>query len=75
MGQVNRLYPDAATMQADALAFARQIAQQEPVALRQAKRAVDITMDIQGQHYVMSRMDELLDEHPTLRLPNQGKES
>jgi hypothetical protein len=38
------------------------------VALRQAKRASDITMDIQGQHYVLSRMDELLDEFPTFKL-------
>ena len=70
MGQVNRLYPDVRAMQRDALAFAREVARQDPVALRQAKRAVDITMEIQGQHYVTSRMDELLDERPTLRLPS-----
>jgi enoyl-CoA hydratase/carnithine racemase len=68
MGQVNRLYPDAPTMHAEAFGFAAEIAVQDPVALRQAKRAVDVTMDIQGQHYVVSRMDELLDEYPRMRL-------
>jgi enoyl-CoA hydratase/carnithine racemase len=68
MGQVNRLYPDAATLDDGAMAFAQHVAAQDPVALRQAKRASDITMDIQGQHYVLSRMDELLDEFPTFKL-------
>ncbi len=69
MGQVNRLYPDVAAMHADALAFADIVAGQDPVALRQAKRASDITMDIMGQHYVTSRMAELLDEPATFTLP------
>jgi len=68
MGQVNRLYPDVATLQAEALAFAKEIAEQDPVALRQAKRAADITMDLMGQHYVVSRMEELLDETPKMQL-------
>jgi enoyl-CoA hydratase/carnithine racemase len=68
MGQVNRIYPDLATMQAEALAFARHAAEQNPAAIRQAKRAADITMDIQGQHYVVSRMAELLDEFPVFEL-------
>lgn len=68
-GQVNRLYPDAAAMHADAMVFAREVAERDPVALRQAKRAVDITMDIQGQHYVLSRMEELLDEAPRFQMP------
>jgi enoyl-CoA hydratase len=68
MGQVNRLYPDLATMQAEARAFARHAAEQNPAAIRQAKRAADITMDIQGQHYVVSRMAELLDEFPVFEL-------
>jgi hypothetical protein len=38
------------------------------VPLRQAKRAADITMDIMGQHYVLSRMEELLDEFPQMNL-------
>jgi len=72
LGQVNRLYPDIETLQTEALSFAREVAKQDPVALRQAKRAADITMDIQGQHYVVSRMEELLDEFPrmNLRLPD-----
>ncbi len=65
MGQVNRLYPDAETMQADAFAFAREVGKHNQAAVRQAKRASDTTMDIQGQHYVFSRMAELMDEFPT----------
>src|SRR5215211_1247907 len=37
MGQVNRLYPDTATLRAEALAFAREIATRDPAPLRQAK--------------------------------------
>lgn len=69
MGQVNRMYPDAETMQADALEFAKLVAGQNPVAIRQGKRAVDITMDLMGQHYVVSRMQELLDEPAQFTLP------
>jgi enoyl-CoA hydratase/carnithine racemase len=68
MGQVNRLYPDLETLHAEAMAFARLVAAKDPVPLRQAKRASDITMDIQGQHYVVSRMEELLDEFPRMQL-------
>ena len=68
MGQVNRLYPDADTLHAETLAFAHEVAQQDPLALRQAKRASDITMDIQGQHYVVTRMEELLDDFPRMNL-------
>lgn len=68
LGQVNRLFPDVATLHTQTLAFAHEVAERDPVALRQAKRAVDITMDIQGQHYVLSRMEELLDELPRMRM-------
>jgi enoyl-CoA hydratase/carnithine racemase len=68
MGQVNRLFPDVETLQSEALSVAHQIAELDPVPLRQAKRAADITMDIQGQHYVLSRMEELLDEFPRMDL-------
>lgn len=68
LGQVNRLYPDPTTLQAETLAFATHVATMDPAALRQAKRAVDLTMDIQGQHYVTSRMQELLDEAPVFRM-------
>lgn len=68
LGQVNRIYEDTETLHREALAFATLVATQNPAALRQAKRAVDITMDIQGQHYVVSRMGELLDEFPTFDL-------
>ena len=69
MGQVNRMYADLDAMHREALAFAHEIAQQDPAPLRQAKRAVDITMDIMGRHYVGSRMAELLDPMPPMRLP------
>jgi enoyl-CoA hydratase/carnithine racemase len=74
MGQVNRLYPDVGTLHREALAFAHEVAKQDPVALRQAKRASDITMDIQGEHYVVSRMEELLDELPMMELRLLGKD-
>jgi enoyl-CoA hydratase len=68
MGQVNRLYPDLETLHRETLAVAREIATQDQLPLRQAKRAADITLDIQGQHYVLSRMEELLDDHPVMNL-------
>jgi enoyl-CoA hydratase/carnithine racemase len=68
MGQVNRLYDDVTTLHAETMAFAHEVAKQDPLPLRQAKRAADITMDIQGQHYVTSRMEELLDDFPTMNL-------
>lgn len=73
MGQVNRLYPDLETLHRETLAFAHEIAEKEPAPLRQAKYASDITMDIMGQHYVLSRMQELLDPMPpmNLRMPDR----
>ena len=68
MGQVNRLYPDLETLHTEALAFAHEIAKQDPAPLRQAKYASDITMDIMGRHYVTSRMEELLDVMPPMNL-------
>jgi len=67
-GQVNRLYPDVETLHAETLAFAQEVAKQDPLPLRQAKRASNITMDIQGQHYVTSRMEELLDDFHKMNL-------
>jgi enoyl-CoA hydratase/carnithine racemase len=67
-GQVNRLYPDLETLHAETLGFAQEVAKQDPLPLRQAKRASNITMDIQGQHYVTSRMEELLDDFPRMNL-------
>jgi enoyl-CoA hydratase len=67
-GQVNRLYPDTDALHAASLAFAAEIAEQDPLPLRQAKRASNITMDIQGQHYILSRMEELLDDFPQMNL-------
>jgi hypothetical protein len=40
----------------------------DPRALRQAKRAVNTTMDIQGQHYIRNRFAELMDASPRLEL-------
>jgi enoyl-CoA hydratase len=71
MGQVNRLYPDADALHDGAREFAHEVAGQDPAPLRQAKRAVDITMDIMGRHYVLSRMAELLDPLPPFELPSE----
>jgi enoyl-CoA hydratase len=65
-GQVNRLYPDAETLHRETLAFAQEISEQNPLALRQAKRASNTTMDIMGQHYILNRMEEILDEAPKM---------
>jgi enoyl-CoA hydratase len=67
MGAVNRLYPTVAELHAGALEFAHEVAETDPLALRQAKRSVNITMDIMGQHHVRQRFAELLDERPELR--------
>jgi len=74
MGQVNRLYPDTATLHRETLAFAHEVAKQDPAPLREAKYASDITMDIMGRHYVTSRMEELLDVMPPMKLhlPDDG---
>jgi enoyl-CoA hydratase len=68
MGSVNRIFPDVATLHAGALEFAHEISKQPAAALLQAKRAVDTTMDIIGQHYVTSRMAELLDPPAEMNL-------
>jgi enoyl-CoA hydratase len=68
MGQVNRLYPDVEVLHSETLAFARELADRDPLALRQAKRASQITMSIQGEHYVLSRLEELLDDTPAMNL-------
>jgi enoyl-CoA hydratase/carnithine racemase len=67
MGAINRLYPRDELVD-QALAFAAEIAQFDPLPLRQAKRAVNTTMDIMGQHYIANRFAELLDETPQMRL-------
>ena len=68
MGSVNRLYPPE-RLHAETLAFARHVAEVDPGALRQAKRAVNTTLDIMGQHYIVNRFAELLDDMPSPRLP------
>jgi enoyl-CoA hydratase len=67
MGTVNRLYPRE-ELHAETLAFAKEVAAMNPLALRQAKRSVNITSDIMGQHYITSRFAELLDDAPSLDL-------
>ena len=67
MGALNRLYPRD-TLHDETARFAREIAQADPLALRQAKRAVNTTMDIQGQHYIRNRFAELMDASPRLDL-------
>jgi enoyl-CoA hydratase len=71
MGAVNRLYPTAEELRAGTLEFAHEIAETDPLALRQAKRAVNTTMDIMGQHYIRHRFAELLDDAPVLHLPRE----
>ena len=73
MGAVNRLYPSPDALHDGVLEFARQVAETDPLALRQAKRSVNITMDIMGQHYIRHRFAELLDEAPVLRLPHNDE--
>jgi len=75
MGQVNRLYPTVEELHDGARAFAHEIAAQDPAPLRQAKRAVDTTMDIMGRHYVLSRMAELLDPLPPMRMPGPSEDA
>ncbi len=65
MGAVNRIYP-AGELHAETLAFARDVAEADPSAVRQAKRAVNTTLDIMGQHYIANRFAELLDDVPRL---------
>ena len=72
MGTVNRLYA-AARLHEETLAFAATIAEADPLALRQAKRAVNTSLDIMGQHYIVSRFAELLDERPSLRWPRTAE--
>jgi enoyl-CoA hydratase/carnithine racemase len=64
MGMVNRLYPTVEQLHEGALTLAAEIADADQLALRQAKRASNITMDIMGMHYVTSRFDELMDDAP-----------
>jgi enoyl-CoA hydratase/carnithine racemase len=75
MGQVNRLAADVDALHDDALAFAHEVATVDPAPLRQAKRAVDTTMDIMGQHYVLSRMAELLDPLPAPSFELPGRDT
>jgi len=68
MGTVNRLYDTVEMLHQETLAFAHELAAGDLLAMRQAKRASNITMDIQGMHYIASRFEELLDEFPTMNL-------
>jgi enoyl-CoA hydratase len=68
MGMVNRLYPSTEVLHEETLAAAAEIAEADPLALRQAKRASNTTMDIMGMHYITSRFEELMDEAPVFKL-------
>jgi enoyl-CoA hydratase/carnithine racemase len=59
-GLVNRIYPRE-ELTARTLEFAKEIARADPIAHQQAKRSVNITMDIAGQHYIANRFSEVLD--------------
>jgi enoyl-CoA hydratase len=73
MGTVNRLFSSVEELHSKTLAFARQLAETDPLALRQAKRASNITADIQGMGYVANRFAELMDEFPTMDLRPPGR--
>jgi hypothetical protein len=60
---------DIKTLHADTVAFAHEVGEQDPVVLRQAKRASRITHH-HGHHYVLPRMEELLDEF--LKMQHSG---
>jgi enoyl-CoA hydratase/carnithine racemase len=66
-GAVNRIYPRH-ELQAATMDFAHHVAAGDALALRQAKRSVNTTMDIMGQHYIRNRFAELMDDAPTMRL-------
>ena len=61
MGAVNRLFP-ASSLAAETVAFARQIAEGDPRALRQAKRSVNTTMDMMGEHSVATRFAQAMED-------------
>jgi enoyl-CoA hydratase len=60
IGSVNRLYP-ADRLWPETLAFASEVAGIDGGSLRQAKRGVDATTDLMGQHHVATRLAEQLD--------------
>lgn len=71
-GLVNRIYPREELTQRT-LEFAEQIARSNPIAHQQAKRSVNITMDIAGQHYIANRFSEVLDGQSFARMtPENG---
>ena len=72
MGTVNRLYDSVDELHAAAIEFAAGLVPLNQAALRQAKRSVDITMDIIGQHYIRSRFAELTDEFPVMNVGPNG---
>lgn len=71
-GLVNRLYPREELVPAT-LEFAREISAANPIALRQAKRSVNITMDIAGQHYIANRFSEVLDAQVFTPISRDGE--
>jgi enoyl-CoA hydratase len=58
-GMVNRVVPRE-HLDEEVMGLAREIAEMDPFALAQAKRAVNQTMDIIGQHYIVNRFQELM---------------
>ena len=61
MGAVNRVCPREELL-VDAVAYAKEIADHDADALHQAKRSVDLTMDIMGQHSIEGRFAEALEQ-------------
>jgi enoyl-CoA hydratase/carnithine racemase len=66
MGTVNRIVPRAELDQT-ALDLAQEIATMPPFSLRQAKRTVNMTMDLMGYHFVTTRFYDLIDGGPQLQ--------
>jgi enoyl-CoA hydratase/carnithine racemase len=67
MGMVNRIVPRD-QLQGEALAVAREISAKPTAAVRNAKRVVNMTMDIIGQHYMANRFFELVDDLPVTQI-------
>lgn len=66
IGSVNRIVPKEQLHQV-AMDLAQEIATMPAAALRQAKRTVNMTMDVMGYHMVKTRFYDLLDGGPQLQ--------
>lgn len=70
-GMVNRVVPRA-ELEDHVLALAADIADQDPFALAQAKRAVNRAVDMKGNRYLANRFAELMDGFDMAQLHQSG---